>query len=35
MLVFEYLESRNGHRGNKKKKKVRDLLITLLKDKEI
>ena len=34
-LVFEYLESRNGHRGNRKKKKVRDLLVALLEDKEI
>src|SRR6266567_6778723 len=31
-LVFKYLESRNGHRGNRKKKKVRDLLIALLED---
>ena len=34
-LVFEFLESKNGHRGNRKKKKVGDLLITLLEDKEI
>ena len=33
-LVFKYLESKNRHRGNRKKK-VGDLLITLLKDKEI
>jgi len=35
MLVFKYLESRNRYRGNRKKKKVRDLLIALLEDKEI
>ena len=35
ILIFKYLENRNGHKGNKKKKKVRDLLIALLKDKEI
>jgi hypothetical protein len=29
------LESENGHRGNRKKKKVGDLLITLLEEKEI
>jgi len=34
-LVSEYLESENGRRGNRKKKKVRDLLIPLLEDKEI
>ena len=34
-LVFKYLESENGHKGNKKKKKVGDLLVALLKDKEI
>ena len=34
-LVFKYLESKNGHRGNKKKKKVGDLLVALLEDKEI
>ena len=34
-LVFKYLKSKNGHKGNKKKKKVGDLLIALLKDKEI
>jgi len=32
-LVFKYLKSKKRHRGNKKK--VRDLLITLLKDKKI
>ena len=35
MLVFKYLESKNGYRGNRKKKKVKDLLVTLLEDKEI
>ena len=34
-LVFEYLKSGNGHRGNRKKKKVRDLLVALLEDEEI
>ena len=34
-LVSKYLESENGHKGNKKKKKVGDLLIPLLEDKEI
>jgi hypothetical protein len=34
-LVFEYLESENGHRGNRKKKKVGDLLVPLLEDKEV
>ena len=34
-LVSKYLESENGHKGNKKKKKVRDLLIALLENKEI
>ena len=34
-LVFKYLESGNGHRGNRKKKKVGDLLVPLLEDKEI
>jgi len=33
--IFKYLESENGHKGNKKKKKVRDLLIVVLEDKEI
>jgi len=35
MPIFKYLESRNRYKGNKKKKKVRDLLIALLEDKEI
>jgi hypothetical protein len=34
-LVFKFLESKNGHRGNRKKKKVGDLLVALLEDKEI
>ena len=34
-LVFKYLESENGYRGNRKKKKVGDLLIFLLEDKQI
>ena len=34
-LVFKYLESKNRYRGNKKKKKVENLLIALLEDKEI
>ena len=34
-LVFLFLESKNGNRGNRKKKKVGDLLIALLEDKEI
>jgi len=35
MLVFKYLKSKNKYKGNRKKKKVRDLFITLLKDKKI
>ena len=34
MLVFKYLKSKNGYKGNRKKKKVRDLFIALLEDKE-
>jgi len=34
-LVFKYLKSENRYKGNRKKKKVRDLLIFLLEDKEI
>ena len=34
-LVSKYLESENGHRGNRKKKKVGDLLVPLLEDKEV
>ena len=34
-LVFKYLKSKNRHKDNKKKKKVGDLLVALLKDKEI
>jgi hypothetical protein len=34
-LVSKYLESENRYRGNRKKKKVGDLLIPLLEDKEI
>ena len=34
-LVFKYLESENGYKNNKKKKKVGNLLIALLEDKEI
>ena len=34
-LVFKYLKSKNKHKGNRKKKKVKDLLIAFLKDKEI
>ena len=34
-LVSKYLESENGYRGNRKKKKAGDLLIYLLEDKEI
>ena len=35
MPVFKYLESRNRYKGNREKKKVRNLLTTLLEDKEI
>jgi len=34
-LLFKYLKSKNKYKGNKKKKKVRDLLVALLEDKEI